>query len=146
MKAENSDDHLCGDEHGVRTFHQPEMARWRSEDVVKVVGDSFSPKPKRTIAACGAEPPLDFRMGHVTTIDQNVNPEGASAKRTCGAEPPLDFQMGHVTTIDQNFNPEGASEEEVQVCTRHVPELYDWVRNNNEAAPKLRCAILDVVS
>ena len=28
----------------------------------------------------------------------------------------------------------------------HVPELYDWVRNNNEAAPKMRCAIFDVVS
>ena len=29
---------------------------------------------------------------------------------------------------------------------RHVPELHDWVRNNNEAAPVMRCAILDVVS
>ena len=29
---------------------------------------------------------------------------------------------------------------------RHVPELYDWVSNDNDAAPKVRCAILDVVS
>ena len=29
---------------------------------------------------------------------------------------------------------------------RHVPELYEWVSNNNEAAPIMRCAILDVVS
>ena len=29
---------------------------------------------------------------------------------------------------------------------RHVPELYDWVQKNNEAAPEVRCAILDVVS
>ena len=29
---------------------------------------------------------------------------------------------------------------------RHVPELYCWVRKNNEAAPEMRCAILDVVS
>ena len=29
---------------------------------------------------------------------------------------------------------------------RHVPELYDLVRNNKEAAPTMRCAILDVVS
>ena len=29
---------------------------------------------------------------------------------------------------------------------RHVRELYDWVRNNNEAAPTMQCAILDVVS
>ena len=29
---------------------------------------------------------------------------------------------------------------------RHVPELYDWVSNDTDAAPKVRCAILDVVS
>ena len=29
---------------------------------------------------------------------------------------------------------------------RHVPELYDWVINDNDAAPEVRCAILDVVS
>ena len=29
---------------------------------------------------------------------------------------------------------------------RHVPELYDWVQKNNEAAPEMRCAILDVIS
>ena len=29
---------------------------------------------------------------------------------------------------------------------RHVPELHDWVSNDNEAAPEMRCAILDVVS
>ena len=28
---------------------------------------------------------------------------------------------------------------------RHVPELYDWVKKSNEAAPEMRCAILDVV-
>ena len=27
-----------------------------------------------------------------------------------------------------------------------MSELYDWVSNNNEAACKMRCAILDVVS
>ena len=29
---------------------------------------------------------------------------------------------------------------------RHVLELHDWVKNNSEAAPVTRCAILDVVS
>ena len=29
---------------------------------------------------------------------------------------------------------------------RHVPERYGWVNNDNEAVPKVRCAILDVVS
>ena len=28
---------------------------------------------------------------------------------------------------------------------RHAPELYEWVRNDNDAAPKVRCAIFDVV-
>ena len=27
---------------------------------------------------------------------------------------------------------------------RHVPELHDGVSNDNDAAPNLRCAILDV--
>ena len=30
--------------------------------------------------------------------------------------------------------------------SRHVPELFDWVKKNNEAASEMRCAILDVVS
>ena len=29
---------------------------------------------------------------------------------------------------------------------RHVPELHEWVRNKDEAAPVMRCGILDVVS
>ena len=29
---------------------------------------------------------------------------------------------------------------------RRVPELYDGARNNNKAAPVMRCGILDVVS
>ena len=29
---------------------------------------------------------------------------------------------------------------------RRVRELYDWVKNNDGAAPEMRCAILDVVS
>ena len=29
---------------------------------------------------------------------------------------------------------------------RRVPELCDWVSNDSDAAPKVGCAILDVVS
>ena len=29
---------------------------------------------------------------------------------------------------------------------RHVPELYDWIRDKDGTAPVMRCAILDVVS
>ena len=49
-KRENSDEHLYGDEHGVRKFRtirrQPESARWRREDVEKLMNDPFNAKPK----------------------------------------------------------------------------------------------------
>ena len=45
MNKENSDEHLCGDENGVRKFQsirrQPEPARWRREDIDKFAGDLF---------------------------------------------------------------------------------------------------------
>ena len=81
----NSDERLCGDEDGVRKFRtigeQPETARRRKEDVDKLVGDPYNPKPKRTTAAGGAEPPLDLQMIHATMIDQNVNPQEASEEK-----------------------------------------------------------------
>ena len=59
-KTQHSDEHLRGDEHVVQKFRtirrQPETARWRREDVDKLVGDS--PKRKRTRRAGGVEPPL----------------------------------------------------------------------------------------
>ena len=49
-KTENTEEHLCGDEHGVRKSRtnrrQPESARWRREFVDKLTGDPFNPKPK----------------------------------------------------------------------------------------------------
>ena len=43
-KTENTEEHLCGDEHGVRKFptirQQPESARW----VDKLTGDPFEPQ------------------------------------------------------------------------------------------------------
>ena len=45
-KTENTEEHLCGDEHGVRKFRtirrQPESARWRREYVDKLSGDPFN--------------------------------------------------------------------------------------------------------
>ena len=55
---------------------QLEAARWKREDVDKLVGDLSNPKPQRTIAADGAEPPLDLQDGHATSIDQENNPAG----------------------------------------------------------------------
>ena len=40
-KTENTEEHLCGDEHIRR---QPESARWRREYVDKLSGDPFNPK------------------------------------------------------------------------------------------------------
>ena len=46
-KTENTEEHLGGDEHGVRKFwtirRQPESARWRREYVDKLTGDPFNP-------------------------------------------------------------------------------------------------------
>ena len=54
---------------------QPETASWKREDVDKLVGELF-------ISAGGAEPALDLQMGHATTTDQNLNPEGAFEEKT----------------------------------------------------------------
>ena len=49
-KTENIEEHLCGDEHGMRMFRtirrQPESARWRRELVDWLTGEPFNPKPK----------------------------------------------------------------------------------------------------
>ena len=87
-KTENSDEHLCGDEHGVRKFRtirrQLETARWRREDVDKLVGEPFNPKPKISIAAGGATfGPPDV---HATTIDQNVNHEEAPEEQDAASQ------------------------------------------------------------
>ena len=61
-KTQTSDEHLCGDDNGVRkvqtTRRQQETARWRREDVDQLVGDPFNPKPDSSMAVGGAEPPL----------------------------------------------------------------------------------------
>ena len=48
-KTENTEEHLCGDDHGVRKFRtirrQSESARW-SIEVDKLTGDRFNPTPK----------------------------------------------------------------------------------------------------
>ena len=48
-KMENTEGHLCGDEHGVRKFgtirRQPESARWKRELVDQLTGEPFNHKP-----------------------------------------------------------------------------------------------------
>ena len=49
-RRKNTEEHLCGDEHGVRKFRtirqQPESARWRRVLVDRLTGEPFNPKPK----------------------------------------------------------------------------------------------------
>ena len=70
-KTENTEEHLCGDEHGVRKFwtirRQPESARWRREYVDKLSGDPFNPKPKTSMAVGPGELPVDLQWGTRTS-------------------------------------------------------------------------------
>ena len=69
-KTDSSDEHLCGDEHGVRKFRairrQPESARWRREMCDKLIGDPWEPKPK---PKPGAEPPLDLVLSKQSQVE-----------------------------------------------------------------------------
>ena len=82
-KTENTEEHLCGDEHGVRKFRairrQPESARWRREYVDKLSGDPFNPKPKTSMAVGPGELPVDLQWG--TRASPNVNVDEAPRDR-----------------------------------------------------------------
>ena len=72
---ENTEEHLCGDEHGVRKFRtirrQPESARWRRECVDKLTGDLFNPKPKSSTAMGSGDFPVDVQW--CTRASPNIN-------------------------------------------------------------------------
>ena len=82
-KTENTEEHLCGDEHGVRKFQtirrQPESARWRREYVDKLSGDPFNPKPKTSMAVGPGELPVDLQWG--TRASPNINVDEAPGDR-----------------------------------------------------------------
>ena len=96
-KTENTEEHLCGDEHGVRLFwtirRQPESARWRREYVVKLSGDPFSPKPKTSMAVGLGELPVDLQWG--TRASPNVNVYEAPGDRA--PEPAATQKRWYVT-------------------------------------------------
>ena len=75
-KTENTEEHLCGDEHRVRKFRtirrQPESARWRREYVDKLSGDPFNPKPKTSMAVGPGELPVDLQWSARATPNVNV--------------------------------------------------------------------------
>ena len=76
-KTENTEEHLCGDEHGVRKFRtvrrQPESARWRRKYVDKLSGDPFNPKPKTSMAVGPGELPVDLQWGARASPNVNVD-------------------------------------------------------------------------
>ena len=96
-KTENTEEHLCGHEHGVRKFRtvsrQPESARWRREYVDKLSGDPFNPKPKTSMAVGPGELPVDLQWG--TRASPNVNVDEAPGDRA--PEPAATQKRWHVT-------------------------------------------------
>ena len=96
-KTENTEEHLCGDEHGVRKFRtirrQPESARWRREYVDKLSGDPFNPKPKTSMAVGPGELPVDLQWS--TRASPNVNVDEAPGDRA--PEPAATQQRWYVT-------------------------------------------------
>ena len=91
-KTESSDEHLCGDEHGVRKFRtirrQPESARWRREDVDKLVGDPFNPKGVTTRAAGQSSVPLDVQTKRAVSFNPNIGVDEVPGEEEQQAETP----------------------------------------------------------
>ena len=96
-KTENTEEHLCGDEHGVRTFRtirrQPESARWRREYVDKLSGDPFNPNPKTSMAVRPGELPVDLQWGMRASPNVNVD----EAPRDRAPEPAATQKRWYVT-------------------------------------------------
>ena len=96
-KTENTEEHLCGDEHGMRKFRtfrrQPESARWRRQYVDKLSGDPFNPKPKTSMAVGPGELPVDLQWG--AGASPNVNVDEAPGDRA--PEPAATQKRRYVT-------------------------------------------------
>ena len=97
-KTENTEEHLCGDEHGVRKFRtirrQPDSARWRSEFVDKLTGDPFNPKPKRATVIGSSLATCQLTCNGASEPAPNVNvdeapgdevPEPEATQKRCGS-------------------------------------------------------------
>ena len=75
-KTENTEEHLGGDEHGVRKFRtirrQPEPAGWRREFVDKPTGDPFNPKSKSATVIGSSNLPVDLQWSERASQDVNI--------------------------------------------------------------------------
>ena len=76
-KSENTEEHQCGDEQGVREFQtikrQPESVRWRKEFVDKLTVEPFNPKPKSAAVFDSGKLPVDLRWSEQASPKVNIN-------------------------------------------------------------------------
>ena len=76
-KTENTEERLCGDEHGVRKFQiikrQPESARWRKEFVDKLTVEPFNPKPKSATVFESSKLPVDLQWSEQASPEVNID-------------------------------------------------------------------------
>ena len=93
-KTEHTEEHLCGDEHGVRKFRtirrQPESARWRRELVDWLTGDLFNPKRKSGTVVDSGTLRVDLQWSERVSPNVNVDeapkdevPQPAATQERC---------------------------------------------------------------
>ena len=90
-KTENTEEHLCGDEHGVRKFRtirrQPESDRWRRELVDRLTGEPFKRKPKSATEIDSGKLPVDLQWSLQTASGFAMELASQSeCKRGCGTQ------------------------------------------------------------
>ena len=103
-KTENTEEHLCGDEDGVRKFRttrrQPESARWRRQLVDRLTGDPFNPKPKSATVVDTSKLPVDLQWSE--RVSPNVNVEEAPKARASGyTETQVCPRLWSMSTVEQ---------------------------------------------
>ena len=86
-KTENSDEDLCGDEHGVRKC-------WRGRMLTSLLATFSIPSQGVRSQRAVRHHPWTSRLGHTERIDQNVNTEEASQEKVQDAA----TQLGESTT------------------------------------------------
>ena len=128
-KTENIEEHLGGDEHGVRKFRtirrQPESARWRAEFVDKLTGDPFNPKSKSaTVIGC-SNLPVDLQWSE--RASPNVNIDDAPGTRCPNQWPHKNAGtwLWSMSTVEQ-----------WAARNRHTHRRMPWTNRRNPAAAK----------
>ena len=94
-KTENTEEHQCGDELGVREFQtikrQSEPARWRKEFVDKLTVEPFNPKPKSATVFDSGKLPFDLQWSERASPKVNIDesPKDKRSLKSAGMRPKL---------------------------------------------------------